>query len=65
MHTERPSEAATAREESARTVVRTSISITKAAKKRGKDLMEAEGFASFSDMVEYLIRQRSEALAAA
>lgn len=42
------------------TRVRTSISLSPQAQQRGKALMEAEGFPNFSEMVEYLIRVRSE-----
>lgn len=48
-----------------RKTVRTSISLSARAKEQGDELVEMEGFASFSDFVEYLIRRRSEKLAAA
>ncbi len=40
--------------------VRTSISITPTAQERARAFMRQEGFTSFSDMVEYLIRRSHE-----
>lgn len=41
-------------------VVRTSISLSRKVKSDGDSLVAEEGFNSFSDLVEYLIRRRIE-----
>lgn len=43
-----------------RPAVRTSISLSARAKEEGDHLVEREGFQSFSDLVEFLIRSRIE-----
>lgn len=43
-----------------RPAVRTSISLSARAKEEGDHLVEREGFQSFSDLIEFLIRSRVE-----